>query len=214
MEEHRLTTMVEGYDPKVFNNIYQKTRDLTYKLSYGISQKLLGVDQGEIRSWFDVKLLFVFNKYYHSKNPDVLLGFIINSLKTYKFRILRTIYTQKGEFNSKVDTVEDFSRIKEPWEVNNQFEKEDLLAKTLDLLKKKISPDAYLLLDIELYPPDYIINCMKEMGKHDLSKIPVNLICEYLSLDSSPSSYEFIRNLREEIKEAMEECRIELSKLN
>ena len=77
MEEHRLTTMKEGYDEKLFNDLYEKVKPLKRKLASTISTSKLGISYDDILSWFDIKFIFVFNKYFENKEPEVLKGFII-----------------------------------------------------------------------------------------------------------------------------------------
>ena len=59
MEENRLKQMPENYDRAVFESIYSKTKNLRNKLAYGIDARRFGVDQDEIKSWFDVNKLAI-----------------------------------------------------------------------------------------------------------------------------------------------------------
>jgi len=72
MEEHRLTKMKDNYDEKLFNDIYEKVQPLKRKLASTISTSKLGVEYEDILSWFDIKFIFVFNKYFDTKPPDIL----------------------------------------------------------------------------------------------------------------------------------------------
>ncbi len=88
MEIHRLTPMKDGYSEVLFNKIYSETHNLRKSLANQIDPRRYGVSPDIILSWFDDKFIFVFNKHFSDKNPDILKGFIINSLKTFKYTFL------------------------------------------------------------------------------------------------------------------------------
>src|SRR5687768_15620783 len=94
MEESRLKPMIEEYDREIFNDYYQRTAALRKKLASQIDHRRFGVDQEEIESWFTVKFIYAFNKYYHEKK-DTLLGYLIKSMQLFKCRVLRKAYTYK-----------------------------------------------------------------------------------------------------------------------
>ena len=94
METHRLKPMPTGYDEQLFNSLYKATEKLRNKLVYGIDNRRFGVEPAEIKSWFDVKFIYVFTKYYPKySNPEVLKAHLINALQLFKYRILRKAYT-------------------------------------------------------------------------------------------------------------------------
>lgn len=199
MELHRLKEMQPNYNQNLFNKLYQETKGLKKSLVYQIDSKRLGVTPDIIESWFDDKLLFVFNKYYGKVTDNVLKGFIINSLKLFKFRILRKAYS---EFT--VVSLDDESKliniIPSKEEDSN---KETLLSLALSFMQERLSNNAWLLLQLELDTPDFITSRMK----NDKTKIPAKLICEYLGLEVNNNAIAFINSLRIDIQNCIEEAK-------
>lgn len=203
MEEHRLTPMKENYDEKLFNDIYQKVQPLKRKLAASINTSKLGVDYEDILSWFDIKFIFVFNKYFETKNPDVLKGFIISSLQMFQTKILRKAYSNKNAPHS--DTI-DITEINNLESLFTTHQEEDtsydtFLNLALSFMKEHLSDDALLVLDIQLNPPLYIMEKLRKLDKHRIDKIPSNIISEYLSLGDSKKAIQYINELNREIKE-------------
>src|SRR5210317_1611613 len=99
MEEHRLTPMKEGYNEELFNRLYEELTPLKKRLASQINTKTLNIEYKELMSWFDVKFLFVYNKYVDQTNPDILKGHLINALQLYKNRILKYLITKKNSVN-------------------------------------------------------------------------------------------------------------------
>ena len=206
MEEHRLLPMQDNYDKNLFNKLYKETEPLRKKLSskYSIDARIFGVDQKEILSWFDVKFIFVFNKHFNNKDPGVLKGFIINSLKTFKYRILRSSQTNKNQQYANVIDIEESSHFDNI--ISNNQEKQDenkqiFLDLALAFMKSKLSEDASFLLEIELDPPLYIMQKLCNEKKSLNTKIPSKLIAEYLDLQDDNNAVDYINELRREIRE-------------
>lgn len=199
MELHRLKEMQSNYDNDLFNQLYKDTQGLKRSLVYQIDSRRLGVTPDIIESWFDDKLIFVFNKYYGKVSNDVLKGFIINSLKTFKFRILRKAY-----HDHTIVSLDDESKliniIPDPQETSN---KETLLSLALSFMKDKLSDNAWLVFELELDTPEYILSRLK----NPKTKIPAKLICEYLNLEVNGNAIAFINSLREEIQNCIEEAK-------
>ena len=201
MEEHRLKSMGE-YDKNIFNQIYSKTRSLTYKLASGIDHSRFGVSPEDIRSWFDIKFLHAFNK-YKDKPQEVLLGFIISSLQTYKYRILRKAYAiENSQSIVSMDNDTDGyypMQIPDTDPVNsNNLYYEGLM----DYMSKNLSDNALCLLDLQLNPTPYIIRRQKELGNERIHKIPDRLLLEYFDLGFSEKAFAFIAALKKEIRKA------------
>jgi hypothetical protein len=201
MEDHRLKPMQDGYDEKLFNELYKQTAKLRRKLASQIDCRKFGVDYQEILSWFDVKFIHAFAK-YEKKEPERLMGYIINSLSTYKYRIMRSSYQAKfHKHSSQIDITElyDYTNIVE--EMDNHEEKEALVNEIMDYLKPRLSRDAILILEIELQPPPFILDQMRDMGKKENGQIPHKLIADYLGYDDSQNFLNYIKELRTEIKQ-------------
>jgi hypothetical protein len=196
MEEHRLKPMQEGYDEKLFNKIYKETTSLRKKLAYNIDARKFGVDYHEVLSWFDVKFIFSFNKYYGQKDNDILKGYIIQSLQMFKHRISRMSYSKKSLINNKVE-VSDFTEFENY--IYEDEKTEDLFMDiTLEYFKTQLTRDAFFLLQLQLNPPLYILDKLAEKEKFDINRISNDLILDYLDLEFKTSNY--IDNLKKEIR--------------
>lgn len=205
MEIHRLKPMIENYDREVFNIIYQDVEPLKYSLANQIDHRKLGVSKDILLSWFDDKLLFVFNKHYHDKDPDVLKGYIINSLRTFKYRILRKAYNEEAQF---LDTVvplegEEFPLINIIPDKNEESDHEVFMGIVTNFMKDKLSDEAYFLYDLQINPPIYILNRLKKSS----SRIPTTLLQDYLGVtdDKLPILKKLKKEISKTIKMAKEE---------
>jgi hypothetical protein len=196
MEIHRLKPMKDNYPEKLFNEIYEQTHKLRKKLSSQIDPRRYGVSPDIIESWFDDKFIYVFNKHFTDKDPDVLKGFIINSLQTFKFRVLRGAYSKKSEYLSSVITLDgeqDFINIIP--DVSTESTESIFIDLVIAFMKDKLSDDAFLVLQIQLNPPPYIIN---RIGK-STSYISNKLLMEFLDLGICNRNKKYISNIRKEI---------------
>lgn len=206
MEIHRLKPMPDGYDQKLFNELYNKTHNLRESLIYQIDERRFGVTKDELRSWFDDKFLFVFQKYYGKMNSSTLLGHLINSLKTFKFKVLRRSYQLNNSINLNTITMDDLSMFNSI-DDNEDRENTELYDMALEYLKTKLSREAWTLLQIQLNPPMFIGSRMKNLN----TKIPGNLILEFLGEEITDNNLEVIRYLRREINQAIEEAQVYFS---
>lgn len=204
MESHRLKPMIENYDTKIFNELYEKTQNLRRKLNSEISSERFGLTPEDTLSWFDDKFIFVFNKYYNSFNKEILLGHIINALRLFKCRILRGAYTEK--FSQKIQNIEDTAQIAD------LFFEEAPASNSLDLYKDKLytylkgilSPNAYYLMEIQLNPPPYILNKLNDGPEsRKLKNVSEELILEYFDLPVNRKTLTYISGLRLEIKQSI-----------
>ena len=203
MEIHRLLPMKEGYDQQLFNKLYKETEALRNLLTYQIDHRRYGVTQDIIKSWFDDKFIFVFNKYYGEINEGQLKGRIINALKTFKFRMLRKAYSKYNIYNNEV-RLEGEHNLINIIPIDNEISDHELfLELALKYLKKNLCDDAFLVLEIELNPPPYILQKLKSCK----TKIPAKLITEYLDLEPTRDSSLYINDLRSEICYWTEEAR-------
>jgi hypothetical protein len=182
MEEHRLTPMPKGFNEEVFHDIYRKTEELRKKLTYQIDHRRYGVEQEDIKSWFDVKFIFTFNK-YHKEKPEILKAYIINSLQFFKNRILRYSYSQKNSINRSSVDIDEVYNCQELIDDRQYDETSYYLELATNHLKNNLSQNAYRLLQVELNPPTYILKRL--VDKQTTTKIPSKLIAEYLGLKES-----------------------------
>lgn len=210
MELHRLKPMEKGYDSQLFNKLYKETTQLRKSLARQIDSRRYGVTDDVVLSWFDDKFMFVFNKHFKDKEEDVLRGFIINSLQTFKFRVLRKAYSQQAEFYTSTVDLDGERDLINIIPVSNELNSEELfleMAKTF--MKEKLSDDAYFLFNLELNPPPYILNQLKDCS----TKIASKLFAEYLGLGNSNKALKYINSLRSEIRETTKMAREHFSNL-
>lgn len=207
MEEQRLKPMVENYDPVLFKKIYQKTEGLRRKLASGIDHRRFGVDQEEIRSWFAVKFIFAYNKYVHKYDENILLGHMIRAMQFFKCRIIKAAYTVKYS-----QTIVEFtgSEVKDVYNPFNE-EREYYYEKAMSYLREHLSDNAYMVLQLQINPPPYVLYRLKDTGKYGgnswVHKIPDELIAEYFDMGCDRKSLEYIRTIKGEIKEAVSSAR-------
>lgn len=200
MEESRLKTMPAVYDRQLFNDLYKQTNALKRKLASGIDlRRFNGIEYDDLLSWFDIKFIFVFNKYHDKVPENILLGTIINSLKMFKCRILRKAYTvQFSQSIIGMDYVDHEIIAEEETSYHEHYR--GLLN---DFMEKHLSPDALLLHDLTMNPPPYVLRRLNELEIDNQNKLPIDLILEYFDLSSTPNSIRFIEKLQSEIKEVI-----------
>jgi len=207
MEIHRLTPMKEGYDTRLFNQIYKDTEALRSLLTYQIDSRRYGVTPDIIKSWFDDKFIFVFNKYYGSMDNGQLKGMIINSLRTFKFRVLRKAYSKNNIYENEI-SLDDESKLINIIPIESEMSEHSLfLELALTYLKKNLCDDAFLVLEIDLNPPPYIMSRLSTPK----TKIPAKLIAEYLELEPNRDSILYINDLRSEINYWVEQAKEQLN---
>lgn len=208
MENHRLLPMKEGYSLELFEKLYKETQPLRKKLAWEIDHRRYGVSKDIMESWFDDKFIFVFNKHFNNLEEGHLKGTIINSLKTFKLRILRKAYSTEGEFYSNTVDLEGSNMLINYLPDKSDITNEDLfLGIATEFMKKELSDNAYMLLSLQLNPPPFILNKLKKSN----SSIPVDLILEYFSLDNISKNIRMIRELKKEISQAIEKAKLELN---
>lgn len=208
MENHRLLPMKDGYSRQLFEKLYKEVTPLKKKLAYEIDHRRYGVTRDIIESWFDDKFIFVFNKHFQDYEEGHLKGTIINSLKTFKLRVLRKAYSSEGVFYSNTVDLEGENML-----INYIADKEDITTGELfldmatDFMRKELSDNAFMLLSLQLNPPPFILDRITKSS----ANIPVDLILEYFSLDNISKNIKLIRNLRKEINNAIEKAKLELN---
>lgn len=214
MEEHRLKPMVKGYDQDLFNKLYKDTEGLRKSLAYNIDARRFGVDYKEILSWFDVKFIYVFNKYYpeFKKKPGVLKGHLINSLKLFKYRILKEAYMQKNaQYKNKIEITEleyfeNLISTEEEEVLNDQHE--ELLGKVMTFFKQHLSDDAFFVFELQLNPPPFILDKLQSLSKQRPGNLPNELLADYLGfIPTDKKVVSYITDLKREIKSTIESAR-------
>ncbi len=205
MEHHRLKPM-GNYPVELCEQLYKQTHGLRRKLASQIDPRKFGVDYQEVLSWFDVKFLFVFTKYWQTE-PERLLGYIISGLTTYKRRILMNSYQNKWkDYANKLDVDDMWDNPVKDDDSETAQRREFYMNHIDSFMKDNLSDDAYLLLNLQLIPPPFITDKMRSMGLKPTSAIPTDLIVDYLELEPNNSSTSYINGLRMELKAAQQKC--------
>lgn len=210
LETNRLKPMVENYDPLKFKRLYALTENLRRKLASEIDHRRFGVDQEELKSWFTEKFIYAYNKYCHQYDEDTLLGHMIRAMQFMKCRILRAAYQPKYsqsivEYLPNQVNEESCS----PYDEDTREHYYNALCK---FLQGRICDNAYMLFQLQINPPIYIIHEMKAKGLENIHKIPDEIICNYFNLGFDNSSIKLLKSLRKEIHTACELAKGHFSK--
>lgn len=211
MEENRLTTMPRDYDPKLFEKLYKALTPLKRKLASQIDYRKFGCEYKDILSFFDVKFIFVFNKYQDQFDEEVLKGHIIKSLSLYKNRIMRVSYQAKysqdildlGSLENGDNLLEDDSVPKESPYIEEYGFKCEIL---YNFMKAHLSLKAFQLFTINMNPPLYIKHRIPDGKK----RIPEELIMEYLDIEAKTE----YSQLKKEVRLAIDLAKKNLSPNN
>ena len=117
--------------------------------------------------------------------------------------MLRKAYSKYNIYNNEIRLERKLNLIN-IIPIEEEISNHDLfLELALNFLKEKLCDDAFLLLEIELNPPPYIMSKVKNLQ----TKIPTKLIAEYLELEPIKNSIQFINDLRREIQFQIERAR-------
>lgn len=204
-ESHRLKQMPEGYDKQLFNQLYKETRELRKKLAFMIDSRKFGVDYYEILSWFDVKFIYAFNRYYGDPR---IKGYIINSLQTYKTRIIKNSYQDKHLLNNTSD-IDDMYALENVSDeaIDNT---EPLVNVITSYFKARLSSEAFLLWETEIKPPPYLLN--GKVGKN--IRITDDDLINFFDLPQNEDSVYYLKSLRVEIRSVTKRAKEYFSDVN
>jgi hypothetical protein len=208
MEEHRLLEMKPGYDVKQFNRIYKNVIPFKKKLCSEISSSRFGLEYQDICAWFDIKILHVYNKHCLEFTENKLQAYIINSMKVFKYRVIRAAY-QKKYTDNQLEYLDNYSYAHDLPDSDNSEFKSTLLNIVENFFKNNLSEEAYLVYQIELHIPPYIYQKLLASKKLK-QRIPSQLIAEYLSIEGK-EAIPYIDSLRNEIKEAIKKAKRDLN---
>lgn len=201
-ELHRLRPMQEGYDQNLFNELYKVCQPIIRNLVRQIDCKRFNLSQDLIKSQFEDKLLFVFNKYYGTVSNDQLKYTIIRALTTYKLHLLKYAYSDKAEFYQhqfSLDTL--FDSNKEFLDDSEEYtRKENLIKEVDDYMKAHLSIDAYLVWEVLNHQPPYI---RQRLHGQRVTNI---LLVEFFDLPKCRNSVKFISKLRDEVYHWMKQA--------
>lgn len=202
VELNRLKPMVDNYDKKLFNQIFKETEQLRKKLAYNIDHRRMGIENQDVVAFFNIKFVYTFNKYYpeFKDDPGVLKGHIIRALQLFSNRLLKVIYSKKNEVNNSVE-------LTQAAEFSIEYEDEEIDQATLKklamkFLKSQLSPQAYMVLTVDINPPMYVLTHLGDK-KRVPDKIPNELVADYLGFDNT----EIVQKCRKEITNKIRQAR-------
>lgn len=207
-ELHRLKKF-ENLDEKRFDKLYKACLPIIRKLSYNIDTRKYGVSRDIIQSYFSDKFMYVYNK-YQDYDDDRLKYTLIKSMTQFRNKLLRSAYTQIGEFQSDIASFEDLYESGKEWEDDSEETeyKEELSKKFHAFMQKHLSPDEYLLFVTQLNPPPFLEEKMKESH----GRISILALVEFFDLPKTIKSQDIISDMRANINHALQLAAEELSR--
>jgi hypothetical protein len=200
MEESRLKVMDKPYNEADFKKLIKDTKKLKIKLARQIDHTRLGVCHEDILSAFDIKILYIFQKYGPTHPYEIVKANTINGIKMYKNRLLRVLYQKKNSISKS--SIEDHPYLERiPEEVENR-ERDIMLNAVHTYMMHCLEEDAYTVFQIDLNPPPFILNRLVELGKKKVGIIPAYLVVEYMGLEVNPKNIAYINSLRRSIADS------------
>lgn len=206
-ELHRLTEL-KPYDPDLFNRLYKTCKPLIRRLTKGVDYRRFNVSQDIIQSYFWDKFLYVFNKYQDKYDEERLKATILSSLQTFKSKLLRNAYTKQAEFNQELTSLENlFDNNKELLDDSEESRiKEEQSIEFHKYMKEHLTPDEYLVMQIQLDPPKWFEDKIKESH----GKLSILHLIDYFELPRDKTSINLFSRIRRNIQKAIEQASIDL----
>lgn len=206
-ELHRVQPFT-GDDEDRFEKFYKTCKPLIKSLTRQIDARRYGVDSSIIQSYFNDKLMYVFNKYKDKYEDEQLKATILSSLKTYKNKLLRSAYSQQSEFNQSCTSFEVlYEGDKELIDDDEESRyKEEKLSELREYLKKNLTMEEYLLFQTELNPPLYL----KEKMVESRGRISILHLIDFFGLPRDKRSQLMITGMRNNIKDTLERAKDQL----
>lgn len=208
-ELHRLTEL-KPYDPDLFNRMYKTCKPLIRRLTKGVDSRRFNVSKDIIQSYFWDKFLYVFNKYQDKYDEERLKATILSSLQTFKSKLLRNAYTKQAEFNQELTSLENlFDNNKELLDDSEESRvKEEQSIEFHKYMKEHLTPDEYLVMQIQLDPPKWFEDKIKESH----GKLSILHLIDYFELPRDKTSINFFSRIRKNIQKTLEQASIDLRK--
>ena len=199
-ELHRIKPLKE-YDQNTFQKLYKLCKPVIRNLVKQIDCRRYNVSKDVISSYFWDKMLFLFNRYYEECNGDFefLKAHILRGLFTYKYHLLQEAYTERAEYFQSLTSLDIlFDNNKEDLEFSDEPDtyKEELLKILYDYMRIHLSPDAMLVFECLMTPPDFFL-ARTDNGKH---KITNSMLAEFFNLSTSKYSLNLISDLRHDVE--------------
>lgn len=208
-ELHRLTEL-KPYDQDLFNRMYKTCKPLIRRLTKGVDSRRFNVSQDIIQSYFWDKFLYVFNKYQDKYDEERLKATILSSLQTFKSKLLRNAYTKQAEFNQELTSLENlFDNNKELLDDSEESRiKEEQSIEFHKYMKEHLTQDEYLVMQIQLDPPKWFEDKIKESH----GKLSILHLINYFELPRDKTSINFFSRIRKNIQKTLEQASIDLRK--
>lgn len=198
-ELHRIRPL-EKYDEKVFAKLYKLCKPVIKNLVKQIDCRRYNVSKDVINSYFWDKMLFLFNRYYEESegNVEFLKAHILRGLSTYKYHLLHEAYTERAEYFqslTSLDVLYDNNKEDIINEEDSSY-KEELLRTLYDYMEKHLSPDAILIFECLITPPQFLLE------KTDNGRIRVTngMLAEFFNLPKAKTSIQYISDLRHDVE--------------
>lgn len=214
-ELHRLKTFV-NYDIEEFNKLYRELSPLLHYLSSQVNTKNFNVGKDIIRSYFEDKFLYVFNKYQGKYDYKKLKNVLIKSLKIFKNKLLTRAYSEEAEFNLNTTRFEDlvYDRVPDKSDEEDSAKEEidfedvseepnENLEKALKYIKDHLTEDEYLIFTTEMNLPEFF----QKRIKMSHGKLTAAHFIEFFDLPANRKSREIITRIRKHIKEVIAEAK-------
>lgn len=208
-ELHRLKEF-KNLDEAKFNRLYKVCLPIIRKLSTNIDTRKYGVDREILQSYFTDKFMYVYNKYQEEYDEERLKYTLIKSLTQFRNKLLRSAYTQIGEFQSEISSFDDLYEAGKEWlDDHDETEyKEELSEKFHKFMKEHLTPDEYLLFVTQLDPPPFL----EERMSSSHGRISILSVIEFFDLPKTLRSQEMISQMRANINEALNLAAEELTR--
>ena len=208
-ELHRLTEL-KPYDQDLFNRMYKTCKPLIRRLTKGVDSRRFNVSQDIIQSYFWDKFLYVFNKYQDKYDEERLKATILSSLQTFKSKLLRNAYTKQAEFNQELTSLENlFDNNKELLDDTDESRiKEEQSIEFHKYMKEHLTPDEYLVMKIQLDPPKWFEDKIKESH----GKLSILHLIDFFDLPRDKTSITLFSKIRKNIQKTLEQASIDLRK--
>ena len=208
-ELHRLTEL-KPYNQDLFNRMYKTCKPLIRRLTKGVDSRRFNVSQDIIQSYFWDKFLYVFNKYQDKYDEERLKATILSSLQTFKSKLLRNAYTKQAEFNQELTSLENlFDNNKELLDDTDESRiKEEQSIEFHKYMKEHLTPDEYLVMKIQLDPPKWFEDKIKESH----GKLSILHLIDYFDLPRDKTSITLFSKIRKNIQKTLEQASIDLRK--
>lgn len=213
MEEHRLKDLPEDYNPQLFNQLYKELIPLKRKLASNFDySRFKGATYQDLLSFFDIKFIHTYNKYYCVKGlpPNLVRAHLIRALSNYRNRLLKVSYHEENLIKPiSSDDVENFDNLFE--DKNLKDNRNIYLGLLYSFMQQRLNnPIAYDLFHIELYTPQALLPFVIMVGRNKI--IPTWVLCEYLDIPEDQVGIidmnEYFTKCRIKIKRVLEEAKV------